>query len=482
MALASSKRIVKRETLSLRIETWPIGKVLAYAKNARMHSPQQITAIAASITEFGFINPCLVDAEGVLIAGHGRILACQSIGMKTVPVIRLGHLTEQQARALRIADNALPMLASWDAALIGGEIGSLKLEGYEIALLGFPEAQLRGWGISVGTDGEQDPELVPEVPTRPTSRAGDLWKLGTHRVLCGDATKAKDVALVMGDSKPNLMASDPPYGINYDPGWRAERGVNHNKKKMGEVRNDDQADWSAAYKLFDGNVIYAWSADLRSRQCVEALEKVGFVPVAQIIWAKDRFALGRGDYHFQHEPCWYAVRAGKNHAWNGGRSQTTVWSIPARDDGGHGHSTQKPIECMKRPIENNSRKGDFVYDPFLGSGTTVIAAEMTGRKCLGLEIDAGYVDVIVLRWEAFTGKKAVLAATGRTYAETKAARSKGRPEGKRTQRAAVPDKTKERPDDEARSRGVAVRGKRASRPGPKHAVPAGGDAGLPSEG
>jgi DNA modification methylase len=165
---------------------------------------------------------------------------------------------------------------------------------------------------------------------------------------------------------------------------------------------------------------YVWSAGLRSRQSVEALEASGFIPVAQIIWVKDRFALGRGDYHFQHEPCWYAVRHGKNHQWNGDRSQTTAWAIPARDDAGHGHGTQKPVECMKRPIENNSAPGDAVYDPFVGSGTTIIAAEMMGRACYAIEIDPAYVDVAVTRWENFTGQKAERRTRGESYQSSEA--------------------------------------------------------------
>lgn len=232
--------------------------------------------------------------------------------------------------------------------------------------------------------------------------------MGGHRILCGDSTKAEDVARVIDKARPNLMVTDPPYGVEYDPTWRADRGVNKNKSKMGKVANDDIADWSATYKLFPGDVAYAWSAGLRSKEAVEGLEKAGFIPVSQIIWAKDRFTLGRGDYHFQHEPCWYAVRKGKNHSWIGGRSQSTLWTIPARDDSGHGHGTQKPIACMQRPIENNSRKGESIYEPFSGSGTTIIACEITGRKAIAIEIDPAYVQVAIERWMKFSGKIATL--------------------------------------------------------------------------
>jgi DNA modification methylase len=245
---------------------------------------------------------------------------------------------------------------------------------------------------------------VPEPPAVPIAQRGEVWQLGRHRLMCGDATNADDVAMALAGVQPNLMVTDPPYGVDYDAQWRADRGVNQNRLKMGAVPNDDRADWREAWQLFVGSIAYVWSAGLRSRQVCESLESTGFALRAQIIWAKDRFALSRGDYHFQHEPCWYAVR-GKGD-WHGDRSQSTLWNIPARDDSGHGHSTQKPVECMKRPIENNSSPGQAVYDPFVGSGTTIIAAEMTGRACHAIEINPTYVDVTIERWQNFTGEKA----------------------------------------------------------------------------
>ena len=236
---------------------------------------------------------------------------------------------------------------------------------------------------------------------------GDVWQLGNHRLICGDSTDKKTVDRLLDGAKPHLLVSDPPYGVNYDPSWRAKAGINKNKAKMGKVSNDDRADWTPAWKLFSGDVAYVWHGGLHSSTVEASLKDAGFVIRSQIIWAKDRFALGRGDYHWRHEPAWYAVREGKNGHWASDRKQDTVWNIPARDDGGHGHSTQKPVDCMKRPIENNSSVGQAVYEPFSGSGTTIIAAEMTGRHCYAIELNPVYVDIAVKRWEDFTGQKAV---------------------------------------------------------------------------
>ena len=221
------------------------------------------------------------------------------------------------------------------------------------------------------------------------------------------------------------MVSDPPYGVTYDPSWRARAGVNLNPGKLGKVVNDDQADWSAAWALFTGDVAYVWHAGKYASVVQASLEKCEFEIRSQIIWAKDRFALSRGDYHWQHEPCWYAVRRKARGCWSGDRSQSTLWNIPAREDQGFGHGTQKPVECMRRPIANNSSAGQAVYDPFVGSGTTIIAGEMTGRCVYGLELNPAYVDVAVIRWQSFTGKTAILEATGETFETTASTRCAG---------------------------------------------------------
>lgn len=420
-----------------KLKPWPareiehvaLGDLLPYPNNPNKHTPEQVELIRLSMVERGWTMPILVDEANMILAGHGRVQAAQKLveeGSKQfaqAPCVRAVGWSKADKQAYVLADNQLTRASEWDTELLKLNLGELVALDYNMNLTGFSDVEIAKF--AVWGNPEADPEATPEPPKLPTTRAGDLWLLGKHRLMCGDATEAKDVAKVLVGAQPHLMVTDPPYGVNYDPGWRADRGVNKNRNKLGLVQNDDEADWSRAYKLFSGDVIYAWSADLRSRHSVEALESVGFIPVAQIIWAKDRFALGRGDYHFQHEPLWYAVRKGRKHRWSGDRTQTTVWNISAREDGGHGHGTQKPIECMRRPITNNSKTGEAVYDPFVGSGTTIIAAEMTKRVALALEINPAYVDVAVLRWQQYTGQQATLAGTRKTFAQVAKDRTHG---------------------------------------------------------
>jgi DNA modification methylase len=380
----------------------PISQITPYARNPRKNDAA-VAKVAASIKEFGWRQPIVVDSEGVVIAGHTRLLAAQRLGLADVPVHVATGLTPGQVKAYRLMDNRSGQEAEWDTVLLPLEIADLKELGYDLELTGFDEDEIAAL-FGGGTEGLTDPDEVPPVPEVPVTQPGDLIVLGNHRLLCGDATVATDVERLLAGLKPILMVTDPPYGVEYDPKWRAEAGVNKNKAKMGTVANDDRADWREAWALFPGDVAYVWHDGKMAREVQNSIEACGFEIRSQIIWAKDRFALSRGHYHWQHEPCWYACRGGGH--WSGDRSQSTLWSIKSRDDGGHGHGTQKPVECMKRPIENNSSPGQSVYDPFLGSGTTIIAAEMMGRVCYGLEIDPRYCDVIVQRWENFTGKKA----------------------------------------------------------------------------
>jgi len=400
-----------------KVERWPIERLAAYARNARTHSQAQVEQIAASIREWGWTNPVLVDESGMIIAGHGRVLGARKLRIKEVPVMVATGWSDAQKKAYAIADNKLTLNGGWDGELLGIELGELKELGFDIDLIGFSETEITAL-TSQGTAGLTDPDEVPELPDEPISQAGDLWHLGRHRLLCGDSTRVEDVERVLDDVRPHLMVTDPPYGVDYDPAWRKRAGVNLNKAKLGKVANDDRADWREAWQLFPGSVAYVWHAGLHSSAVQDSLEASGFEVRAQIIWAKDRFALSRGHYHYQHEPCWYAVRG--TASWKGDRKQSTLWPINAREDHGHGHGTQKPVECMKRPIENNSSPGQAVYEPFSGSGTTIIAAEMTVRSIHAIELDPAYVDVAVQRWQAFTGEKATL--DGRAFAEVAVAR------------------------------------------------------------
>lgn len=397
----------------LTIDYRPIGDLIPYARNARTHSQAQVALIAGSIREYGFTNPVLVDGASGIIAGHGRVLAARQLGLATVPVIELAHLSEAQKRAYVLADNKLAEQAGWDRELLALEVGDLDDLGLDLTTLGFDAGELDA--LLHGAAADPREEVVPPVPDVPVSRPGDLWVLGRHRLLCGDATDADAVGRLLAGVRPELMVTDPPYGVMYDPGWRNRAGASETKR-VGKVLNDDRADWRAAWALFPGDVAYVWHGALHATTVADSLLAAGFAVRSQIIWAKERLVLSRGDYHWQHEPCWYAVRTtGKGH-WSGDRKQTTLWTIPSRDqDAATVHGTQKPVDCMRRPILNNSSAGQAIYEPFSGSGTTLIAAETTGRACHAIELDPAYVDVAVLRWQAFAGEVAVLEGDGRTF-------------------------------------------------------------------
>ena len=575
--------------------------LIPYARNARTHSTEQIAKIAASIREFGFTNPVLVDGANGIIAGHGRVLAAHKLGMPEVPVIELAHLSEAQKRAYILADNRLALDAGWDNDLLKIELGDLNELGFDLSLTGFADLELAE--LLDSNAGLTDPDDAPEVQPEAVSRLGDVWLLGVyyecqcgaqtdlqgmrhgfrsgslqpemlqpgmpsdsaptsqgglqansqgsrnrapvatksekgsdrpsissdgerqahkggsdyafdeaallsdekaawrdgglqalagredsgdgslpglrdnrgphdrshscdvsgglasggepadslpqlqrskraehhplcsrclrqlgieerkskHRLCCGDCTDADVVALALNGVKPHLMVTDPPYGVSYDAGWRnkAKRadGTPIGAYAVGVVSNDDRADWAEAWALFPGDVAYIWHGAVHVATVADSLVVSGFDIRSQIVWVKSNFAISRGHYHPQHEPCFYAVRKAATGHWSGDRKQSTVWQIdkPAKSE--TGHSTQKPVECMRRPIENNSRVGDAVYEPFSGSGTTIIAAEMTGRACHAIEIEPGYVDVAIRRWQSFTGQSATLESTHQTFTD-----------------------------------------------------------------
>lgn len=433
MARAKSKTVVSSRATP---EQWPadaverraVSDLIPYARNARTHSDEQVAQIAASIKEWGWTNPILVDGDGGIIAGHGRVLAARKLGLDDVPCMVARGWSEAQKRAYILADNQLALNAGWDIELLKLEVGDLSLLGFDLGLMGFSEDILAGL-LNDGTEGLTDPDDVPDLPEEPTTVLGDVYLLGAHRLTCGDSTNATDVARALGGVKPHLMVTDPPYGVEYDPSWRNDAGIGSAGAAKGVVMNDDRADWREAWALFPGSTAYVWHGGLHALTVAESLQACKFGIRSQIIWVKTRPAISRGNYHWQHEPAFYAskdgpddgwqerfepehevasyaVRKGQTAGWVGDRKQSTVWFIEhIKSDTGHG--TQKPVECMRRPILNNSSPGQAVYDPFLGSGTTLIAAEMTGRACHGLELSPAYCDVIVKRWEDFTGKEAV---------------------------------------------------------------------------
>jgi len=407
-----------------RIERWPIERLIPYANNARLHSEADLDKIAAAIRKWGWTNPVLTDEEGEVISGHGRLGAAPRAGVTEIPVIVAHGWSEEEKRAYRLADNQLAARAEWDPDLLRNELQELGFADFDLGLAGFEPDALETILKGLGSNALTDPDSVPEVPEQPVTQPGDIWLLGDHWVGCGDSTNAADVAQVLAGAAPLLMVTDPPYGVGYDPSWRARRNLSNGNLARGTVLNDDRADWREAYALFPGDIAYVWHGAMHGDVAAAGLAECGLQPRTQIIWSKQHFTLSRGDYHWQHETCWYAVRQGRKSHWQGDRSQTTVWEIannnpfgnPGREES-WGHGTQKPVECMRRPIVNNSRPGEAVYDPFLGSGTSVIAAEMTGRAGRGLELNPAYVDVIVRRWQLFTGRHALHQASGQLFVE-----------------------------------------------------------------
>lgn len=405
------------------VERWPLDRIIPSARNARTHTDAQVAQIAASMREWGWTNPVLVDEDGNLIAGHGRVLAARQLDFAEAPVMVARGWTESQKRAYLIADNRLAESAGWDTALLRLEIGDLNAQGFDLALLGFRDGEIADL-LTERTVGLTDPDDTPETPREPVSRLGDVWRLGGHTLACGDATDPLVVERVLGGVRPHLMVTDPPYGVEYDANWRNEadraNGKPYGASAVGQVANDDRADWREAWALFPGDVAYIWHAGTKASVVADSLTECGFQIRTQIIWAKQQFVISRGHYHVQHEPCWYAVRKGGTGHWSGDRKQSTLWQIDKPQKSETGHSTQKPVECMRRPIENNSSPGQAVYEPFSGSGTTIIAAEMTGRHCHAIELNPAYVDVAVLRWQNFTGKQATLDGDGRSFDEISA--------------------------------------------------------------
>jgi len=371
-----------------KVERRPVAALIPYARNARTHSDAQVAQIAASIKEWGWTTPVLVDPEGSIIAGHGRVMAARKLGLTEVPVMVAENWSDAQKKAYVLADNQLALNAGWDSDLLALELKDLDANGFKLDLIGFDDNFLANL-LTDKTEGLTDPDEVQEAPADPVSVLGDVWVMGKHRIICGSSTEADTVSKLLGDVKPHLMVTDPPYGVEYDPEWRERAGLNGPAAAKGKVLNDDKADWREAWALFPGDVAYVWHAGLYAGVVGDSLVATGFQLRSQIIWAKSVMVMSRGDYHWQHEPCWYAVRKGKAGQYDGGRKQTTLWQIEKPRKSETGHGTQKPVECMKRPIENNSSPGQAIYEPFSGSGTTIIAGEMTAWSLKKSALAAG---------------------------------------------------------------------------------------------
>ncbi|MGA2725526.1 MAG: DNA modification methylase [Bryobacteraceae bacterium] len=427
----------------VRMETWSIDRFIPYARNPRKNDAA-VDRMCASIREFGFKIPCLVRSDGEVVDGHLRLKAARQLEITAVPVILCDEWTPAQVKAFRLLVNRSVTWADWDKELLTLELQEIQGLDFNLNLTGFDVPEIED--LLAVPSGEE--EAVPPLPPVATSQAGDLWLLGQHRVMCGDATNPDTVKRLLDGRQPLVMVTDPPYGIELDSEWRDRAGLNgcgaaaarylkHRTQGHTEttISGDTRADWSEAFELVPSlQVGYVWHASVFTREVLNGLLRIGFTLHQQIIWNKGRAVLTRTPYWFAHEPCWFVRK--KNAPWYGKPGEnTTIWesSSPKFIMGGSGedkfdHPTQKPVELMRRPIVNHTKRGEWVYDPFLGSGTTLMAAEVTGRVCCGLELDPKYVDVIIGRWQGATGKEARLEGAGITFQEVQLQRR--RPSGK----------------------------------------------------
>ena len=406
--------------LADRIEHWPIDKLLPYVRNARQHSEEQIARIAASIAEFGFVNPILTGADGVLVAGHGRLAAARKLGLTTVPVVVLDHLTPTQRRALVLADNRLAELATWDDALLRIELEALQDDGFDLDLTGFDADALAELlaDEEPQIEGRTEDDAIPEMPEEPVSRPGDVWRLGPHRLVCGDATTAEAYARLFPDGeRADMVFTDPPYNVNYANSAKDKLRGKHRpilNDALGEGFYDFLFDALALIMAHTRGAIYVAMSSSELDTLQAAFRAAGGHWSTFIIWAKNTFTLGRSDYQRQYEPILYGWPEGATRHWCGDRDQGDVWQIkkPAKNDL---HPTMKPVDLVERAIRNSSRPGDVVLDPFGGSGTTLIAAEKAGRVARLIELDPKYADVIVRRWQDWTGQQATREADGLAF-------------------------------------------------------------------
>jgi DNA modification methylase len=395
-----------------QVEYWPIERLIPYARNARTHSDDQVDQIAESINAYGFCNPILVDPEGEIIAGHGRLLAARKLNLQQLPVIVLRRLSPSQKRALRLADNKLALNAGWDLDLLRDELEELANQKFPMLSIGFSDAELDE--LLTQTTGKGDPDDTPPLAQKATTVPGDTWKLGAHRLLCADATKTDNLNRVLQGERADLVFSDMPYNVDY-----IGKGASQMKMANDNLGSDFGSFLDKACQSIlsvSGGAIYLCMSSSELHRLYTAFTNAGGHWSTYIIWAKDLFTLGRSDYQRQYEPILYGWPEGTKRFWGGARNQGDVWCVE-RPHVNDLHPTMKPVALVERAIENSSRKSDVVLDPFAGSGTTMIACERTGRRACSVEIDPLYVDVAVKRWEAYTGKQACLESSGAGFAE-----------------------------------------------------------------
>ena len=400
-----------------------IEKLIPYARNSRTHSAEQVDQIAASIKEFGFLNPIIVDGENGIIAGHGRVMASKKLGVKELPCVDASHLSETQKRAYIIADNKLALNAGWDEEMLRVEFDELSDANFDLELTGFSLDEIESLQPEVLTDGLTDEDAVPEAPEKPVSVLGDIWQLGNHRLMCGDSTGIDAVEKLMDGHKADLLFTDPPYGVSYEGG--------HNKKKRKGIIADTLEGDNLTGLFYgalsvaipnakDGAAFYVWYSSNKSVETYASLSKLPLTLRAVIQWYKVNSGLGAfmSQYIPNCEPCMYLHKSGCSPHWYGPSNEKTVWELK-KESRNEFHPTQKPVELPERAIGNSSKAGDIVLDLFGGSGSTLIACEKTGRNAYLMELDEKYVDVIINRWQDFTGKEAVHIESGKTYKQLK---------------------------------------------------------------
>ena len=404
----SQNSTLNRSVEMNQIELLLVSSLIPYARNSRTHSEEQVTQIAASIREFGFTNPVLIDSSGTIIAGHGRVMAAKKVGLSEVPCLRLQHLSPSQIRAYVIADNKLALNAGWDDEMLKAELLTLQEEGFNTDLTGFSDDELNALLNSEIIEGQTDPDEVPEPPVDPITKLGDLWILGNHKLLCGDSTSIDSVNRLMDGDQANLLLTDPPYNVAYTGKTKDALTIENDSMNNESFRQFLRDVYSTANSVMkDGAVFYIWHADSEGFNFRAAAFDVEWKVRQCLIWNKNSLVMGRQDYHWKHEPCLYGWKDGAAHYWGSDRCQTTVLNFNRPSRSGE-HPTMKPIELFEYQIKNSSKPNDVVLDLFGGSGTTAIACEKIGRKARLMELDPKYCDVIVKRWEDFTGKKARL--------------------------------------------------------------------------
>ena len=410
----------------LQVVRWPVERLIPYARNARTHSAEQVAQIAASIAEFGWTSPILAGSDGIIIAGHARLQAARKLGMTEVPVIILDHLSEAQRRALVIADNRLALNAGWDEEMLRVELDALREDDFNLELLGFADEEIEALLAEPvePVTGNTDDDAVPETPETAVTVPGDVWLLGGHRLLCGDATQMDAVEKVLAGGLADMVFTDPPYNVNYGATMKDKlRG----KKRA--IKNDNLGDGFEQF-LRDActnllavtkGAVYICMSSSELHTLQKTFREAGGHWSTFVIWAKNTFTMGRSDYQRQYEPILYGWKEGTEHFWCGARDQGDVWFVkkPVVNDL---HPTMKPVELIERAIRNSSKSRDTVLDPFGGSGSTLIACEKTGRQARLIELEPKYCDVVVRRFQEFSGKQATLESDGRKYAELAAER------------------------------------------------------------